>query len=65
MRTHAGVAARMFQVLAAEGVNIEMIATSEIKISVVVNAKYGELAMRALHDAFLGEGADRLRSETI
>ncbi len=54
MRTHAGVAARMFQVLAAEGVNIEMIATSEIKISVVVNTKYGELAMRALHDSFLG-----------
>jgi len=55
MRTHAGVAARMFQVLAAEGINIEMIATSEIKISVVVNTKYGELAMRALHDAFVGE----------
>jgi aspartate kinase len=54
MRTHAGVAARMFQVLAAEGINIEMIATSEIKISVVVNTKYGELAMRALHDSFLG-----------
>ncbi|HKV55450.1 MAG TPA: aspartate kinase [Candidatus Binataceae bacterium] len=54
MRTHSGVAARMFQVLAAEGINIEMIATSEIKVSVVVNAKYGELAMRALHDAFLG-----------
>jgi aspartate kinase len=54
MRTHAGVAARMFQVLAAEGINIEMIATSEIKISVVVNIKYGELAMRALHDSFLG-----------
>jgi aspartate kinase len=57
MRTHAGVAARMFQILAAEGVNIEMIATSEIKISVVVNTKYGELAMRALHDAFLGEAS--------
>jgi aspartate kinase len=57
MRTHAGVAARMFAVLAAEAINIEMIATSEIKISIVVNAKYGELAMRALHDAFLGEGA--------
>ncbi len=55
MRTHAGVAARMFQVLAKEGINIEMIATSEIKISVVVNSKYGELAMRALHDAFLGQ----------
>ncbi|HJU10203.1 MAG TPA: aspartate kinase [Candidatus Binataceae bacterium] len=57
MRTHAGVAARMFQVLAAEGINIEMIATSEIKISVVVNTKYGELAMRSLHDAFLGEAS--------
>jgi aspartate kinase len=57
MRTHAGVAARMFQVLAAEGINIEMIATSEIKISVVVNSKYGELAMRSLHDSFLGEAA--------
>ncbi|MGH8011368.1 MAG: aspartate kinase [Candidatus Binataceae bacterium] len=55
MRTHAGVAAHMFRVLAAERVNIQMIATSEIKVSVVVNAKYGELAMRALHDAFLGD----------
>jgi aspartate kinase len=54
MRTHAGVAARMFEVLARENVNIEMIATSEIKVSVVTNAKYGELAVRALHDAFLG-----------
>jgi aspartate kinase len=61
MRTHAGVAARMFQVLAAEGINIEMIATSEIKISVVVNSKYGELAMRALHDAFLGQ----LRADAV
>jgi aspartate kinase len=55
MRTHAGVAARMFQVLAAHGINIEMIATSEIKISVVVNAKCGEFAMRSLHDSFLGQ----------
>jgi len=60
MRTHAGVASTMFRVLADEGVNIEMIATSEIKVSVVVNAKYGELAMRSLHDKFLGaaSGAD-------
>jgi len=65
MRTHAGVAARMFRVLAAEGVNIEMIATSEIKVSVIVNAKYGELAMRALHDAFLGDGADTAPGETV
>jgi aspartate kinase len=63
MRTHAGVAATMFRVLSDERINIEMIATSEIKVSVVVNAKYGELAMRALHDAFLG-GADNA-SETV
>ncbi|MGH7984807.1 MAG: aspartate kinase [Candidatus Binataceae bacterium] len=63
MRTHAGVAATMFRVLAAERVNIAMIATSEIKVSVVVNAKYGELAMRALHDAFLGDGS-HLPAET-
>lgn len=55
MRTHAGVAAKMFEVLAAEGINIEMISTSEIKISVVVEAKYTELAVRALHDAFIGK----------
>jgi len=53
MRTHAGIAARMFEVLAAEGINIQMISTSEIKISVVVDAKYCELAVRALHDAFI------------
>jgi aspartate kinase len=64
MRTHAGVAATMFRVLGAERVNIEMIATSEIKVSVVVNSKYGELAMRALHDAFLGDGAKPLPVET-
>jgi len=55
MRTHAGVAARMFQVLAQEGINIEMISTSEIKISVVIQAKYTELAVRVLHDAFIGK----------
>src|SRR5713226_4764837 len=65
MRTHAGVAARMFRVLADESINIEMIATSEIKISVVVNAKYGELAMRALHDAFLGEGSNATPAESV
>jgi len=53
MRSHAGVAAKMFEVLADEGVNIEMISTSEIKISVVIGAKYGELAVRALHQAFV------------
>jgi len=65
MRTHAGVAAQMFRVLADEGVNIEMIATSEIKISVVVNSKYGELAMRALHDAFLGKGSNAASAESV
>jgi aspartate kinase len=62
MRTHAGVAARMFSVLAAERVNIQMISTSEIKVSVVVDSKYGELAMRALHDAFLENGGGALRA---
>jgi aspartate kinase len=53
MRSHAGVAARMFQTLAREGINIQMISTSEIKISIVVDAKYTELAVRVLHDAFI------------
>ena len=55
MRTHAGVAARMFQVLSREGINIEMISTSEIKISVVIDEKYTELAVRVLHDEFFGK----------
>ncbi|MCK5420578.1 MAG: aspartate kinase [Deltaproteobacteria bacterium] len=56
MRSHAGVAAKMFTVLANEGINIMMISTSEIKISCVMDAKYAELAVRVLHDAFeLGE----------
>jgi len=53
MRSHSGVAARMFTVLAAEGVNIGLISTSEIKISVVIDLASGEKAMRALHKAFL------------
>jgi aspartate kinase len=53
MRSHSGVAARMFTVLAAEGVNIGLISTSEIKISVVIDLASGEKAMRALHQAFL------------
>ncbi len=58
MRDHAGVASTMFRVLSDEGINIEMIKTSEIKISVVIEEKYTELACRALHDAFeLGDGA--------
>ena len=52
MRSHAGVASKMFRVLADESINIQMISTSEIKISVVVNEKYLELAARALHSAF-------------
>jgi aspartate kinase len=52
MRTHAGVAGKMFSTLAAENINIQMISTSEIKISVVVEDKYMELAVRALHQAF-------------
>lgn len=52
MRSHAGVAQRMFQVLADKGINIDVISTSEIKISVLVDADYTELAVRALHDAF-------------
>lgn len=52
MRSHAGVATKMFQTLAKEGINIQMISTSEIKVSVIVDAKYTELAVRVLHEAF-------------
>ena len=52
MRSHAGIAAKMFDTLAEEGINIQMISTSEIKISVVINEKYLELAVRSLHAAF-------------
>ena len=52
MRSHAGIASRMFDTLAAESINIQMISTSEIKISVVVDEKYLELGVRALHAAF-------------
>ncbi len=52
MRSHAGVAAKMFRALAAESINIKVIATSEIKISVLIDRKYLELAVQALHDAF-------------
>jgi aspartate kinase len=54
MRSHAGVAARMFRTLADVNINIQMIATSEIKTSIVVDAKFVELAVRVLHDAFIG-----------
>ena len=52
MRSHSGVASTMFGALAKEGINIMMISTSEIKISCVIESKYTELAVRALHDAF-------------
>jgi len=52
MRSHAGIASAAFRTLAEEGINIEMISTSEIKISIVINEKYVELAVRALHKAF-------------
>ena len=52
MRSHAGIASRMFGALAKEGINIRMISTSEIKISVVIDERYLELGVRALHSAF-------------
>ena len=59
MRSHAGIASKMFTALADEGINIRMISTSEIKISVVVDEKYLELSVRTLHDAFnLDDGGD-------
>ena len=57
MRSHAGVAARMFKALADENINIKVIATSEIKISVLIDRRYMELAVQALHDAFQLERA--------
>lgn len=57
MKDHAGVASRMFEVLADEGINIQLISTSEIKVSVVLEEKYMELAVRALHAAFVEAGA--------
>ena len=59
MRNHAGVASKMFETLAKENINISMISTSEIKISCIIEEKYTELAVRALHDAFgLGNEKD-------
>jgi aspartate kinase len=52
MRSHSGVAAKMFSAMAKEGINIMMISTSEIKISIVIEAKYTELAVRVLHETF-------------
>jgi aspartate kinase len=62
MRTHSGVAARMFAVLGKEKINIQMISTSEIKVSCVIEAKYMELAVRVLHEAF-GLGAQAVTEE--
>ena len=59
MRSHVGVASKMFKALADEGINIQMISTSEIKISVVINEKYLELAVRVLHRAFELDAAPR------
>jgi len=56
MRSHAGVAAQIFEILGREGINIHMISTSEIKVSVVIDAKYVELATRVLHDRLVGDG---------
>ncbi|CAG0950153.1 aspartate kinase [Myxococcaceae bacterium] len=64
MKDHAGVASRMFRVLADEGINIQLISTSEIKISVLIEAKYTELAVRALHAAFVEAGAAEPRAES-
>ena len=62
MRSHSGVAARMFQALAKENINIQMISTSEIKISCVVDEKYSELAVRILHDCF---ALDKIESKEV
>jgi aspartate kinase len=55
MRSHSGIAAKMFETLAESGINIEMISTSEIKISVVLDLSKGEQAMKAVHAAFLNK----------
>ena len=54
MKSHTGVAAKMFETLAREGVNIEMISTSEIKVSVIIDLAKGDQAMKAVHAAFVG-----------
>jgi len=65
MRSHSGVASTMFGALAKEGINIMMISTSEIKISCVIESKYAELAVRALHDAFQLEKKIPTRSDAM
>jgi aspartate kinase len=61
MRSHAGVAATMFEALSDEGINIQLITTSEIKITVVIDERYLELAVRALHSAFELGDDDQLK----
>jgi aspartate kinase len=64
MRSHSGIATTMFAALAHENINILMISTSEIKISCIIDEKYGELAVRTLHEAFgLGSSRDDELSE--
>ena len=67
MRSHSGVATRMFAALADAGINIQAISTSEIKISVVISDIYVELAVRAVHEAFglSDDGSAESRSESI
>jgi aspartate kinase len=64
MRSHAGVASKTFDTPAAEGINIQIISTSEIKISCVIEEKYTELAVRVLHDAF-GLGDTEIEEENL
>ena len=65
MRSHAGVAKQMFQTLADKGINIQVISTSEIKVSVLIAAEYAELAVRALHTAYgLDADADAIIEDT-
>ena len=65
MRNHSGIASTMFSVLAKEGINISLISTSEIKVSCVIEEKYTELAIRALHDAFELDKSDPPVEEDI
>ena len=64
MRSHAGVAQKMFDTLSEKGINIQVISTSEIKISVIIDAAYTELAVRSLHTAY-GLDADDAEEETL
>ena len=64
MRTHAGVAAKMFETLASENIDIKMISTSEIKVSCVIDEKYTELAVRLLHESFNLAGSKNLKEQS-